>query len=253
MDVLTGGFNQGNLIVTGMIILGLIIGSSKAKMLDSAGVAAATFIGLVVGGMGHWTWLLILLAFLLASHKATKWRFEEKKARNMSESDDGHRGWVNVLANGGLPALVAAMAFFQEDWEFGIWMFSAAVAVATADTFASEIGCLDDNVRMITTLKPCDAGLNGGFSSTGQKAALLGSALIGLLAFIAWYTTNLDSVIIDGIILSLVTCVIGWIGCQVDSILGALFENRGYLTKGGVNTLAITSGMMLMWAWLRFI
>jgi uncharacterized protein (TIGR00297 family) len=145
------------------------------------------------------------------------------------------------------------MAFFQEDWEFGIWMFSAAVAVATADTFASEIGCLDDNVRMITTLKPCDAGLNGGFSSTGQKAALLGSALIGLLAFIAWYTTNLDSVIIDGIILSLVTCVIGWIGCQVDSLLGALFENRGYLTKGGVNTLAITSGMMLMWAWLRFI
>ena len=78
MDVLTGGFNQGNLIVTGIIILGLIIGSSKAKMLDSAGVAAATFIGLVVGGMGHWTWLLILLAFLLASHKATKWRFEEK-------------------------------------------------------------------------------------------------------------------------------------------------------------------------------
>ena len=40
---------------------------------------------------------------------------------------------------------------------------------------------------------------------------------------------------------------------EVDSLLGALFENRGYLTKGGVNTLAITSGMMFMWAWLRFI
>ena len=106
---------------------------------------------------------------------------------------------------------------------------------------------------MITTLKPCEAGLNGGFSSTGQKAALLGSALIGILAFLAWYLTNLDSNISDGIYLSLLTCAIGWIGCQVDSLLGALFENRGYLTKGGVNTLAITSGMMFMWAWLRFI
>ena len=252
MDVLTGGFNEGNLIVTVVIILGLIIGSSKANMLDSAGVAAAAFIGLVVGGMGHWTWLLILLAFLRASHKATKWRFEEKKSRNMSESDDGHRGWVNVLANGGLPAIVAAMAFFQEDWEFGIWMFSAAVAVAAADTFASEIGCLDDNVRMITTLKPCEAGLNGGFSATGQKAALLGSAIIGVLVFFAWYATNFNSNVMDGVYLSILTCIIGWIGCQVDSVLGAVFENRGYLTKGGVNTLAITSGMMLMWAWLRF-
>ena len=219
MDVLTGGFNEGNLIVTIIIILGLIVGSSKAKMLDSAGVAAATFIGLVVGGMGHWTWLLILLAFLLASHKATKWRFEEKKSRNMSESDDGHRGWVNVLANGGLPAIVAGMAFFLEEWEFGIWMFSAAVSVAAADTFASEIGCLDDNVRMITTLKPCEAGLKGGFSATGQKAALVGSALIGILAFLAWYITNLDSDIIDGVYLSIITCIIGWLGCQVDSLL----------------------------------
>jgi uncharacterized protein (TIGR00297 family) len=207
----------------------------------------------VVGVMGHWTWLLILLAFLLASHKATKWRFEEKKIRNMSESDDGHRGWINVLANGGLPAIVAAVAFFQEDWEFGIWVFSAAVAVAAADTFASEIGCLDDNVRMITTLKPCEAGLNGGFSSTGQKAALLGSSMIGVLTFFAWYATNSNSEITDGLYLSIITCIIGWIGCQVDSILGAVFENRGYLNKGGVNALAITSGMVFMWAWIRFI
>jgi len=52
----------------------------------------------------------------------------------------------------------------------------------------------------------------------------------------------------------LLTCaviVIGWIGCQIDSLLGAWFENRGYLTKGGVNALAITSGMLIMFAWLN--
>jgi uncharacterized protein (TIGR00297 family) len=125
-------------------------------------------------------------------------------------------------------------------------MFSAAVAVAASDTFASEIGCLDDNVRMITTFKRCEAGLNGGFSPSGQKAALAGSALIGLLAFPAWYLTTDALVIEDGLMLSVAVLVIGWLGCQMDSLLGAVLENRGFLTKGGVNGISITFGFMLM-------
>ena len=246
MDVLTGGLNQGNLVVTGLIILGLATVSTRAKMLDRAGVLAAAILGLVVGGLGHWTWLLILLGFLLSAHKATKWRFEEKLQRGMSESEDGHRSYGNVIANGGLPGLVAVYAYFTGDWETGLWIFSAAVAVAASDTFASEIGCLDDNVRMITTFKRCEAGLNGGFSPSGQKAALAGSALIGLLAFPAWYLTTDALVIEDGLMLSVAVLVIGWLGCQMDSLLGAVLENRGFLTKGGVNGISITFGFMLM-------
>ena len=170
----------------------------------------------------------------------------------MAESDDGHRGWVNVFANGGIPALIATIAFLNEEWEYGLWMFGAAVSVAAADTFASEFGCLDDNVRMITTLKKCEPGINGGFSKTGQIAAFCGALIIGLMTFSAWYVTNLDEPIGDGISLMLAVIVIGWIGCQIDSFLGAWFENRGYLTKGGVNTLAITSGMLIMFAWLNY-
>ena len=95
MDYLLEGLNQGNLVITSAVMLVLVVASTKARFLDSAGVAAAVFVGLIVGLLGHWTWLLILLAFLVFSHFATKWKFEEKKARNMSESDDGHRGWVN--------------------------------------------------------------------------------------------------------------------------------------------------------------
>jgi len=40
--------------------------------------------------------------------------------------------------------------------------------------------------------------------------------------------------------------VIGWLGCQIDSYLGALLENRGYMSKGGVNASAITGGVLLM-------
>ena len=252
MDYLAEGINQGNLIITTIIMIFLVIASTKARVLDSAGVAAAVLVGLLVGLLGHWTWLLTLLAFLIFSHLATKWKFEEKKARNMSESEDGHRGWINVFANGVIPALIATGAFVTKEWEFGLWMFGAAVSVAAADTFASEFGCLDDNVRMITTLKKCEPGINGGYSKTGQLAALVGALIIGLMTFSAWYATNMDKSIGDGISLMTAVIAIGWIGCQIDSLLGAWFENRGYLTKGGVNALAITSGMIIMFAWLNY-
>lgn len=252
MDYLTEGINQGNLIISCLIIVVLVVGSTKARVLDSSGVAAAVFVGLTVGVLGHWIWLLILLSFLASSHLATKWKFEDKKARNMSESDDGHRSWMNVIANGGIPTLIATLAFLTENWELGIWVFGAAVAVATSDTFASEFGCLDDNVRMITNFKKCEAGINGGFSKTGQLAALLGAAIMSVLTLIAWLATN-DSASMDlGIQNSIAVLIIGFLGCQIDSLLGALFENRGLLTKGGVNALAITSGMLIMWAWLSF-
>ena len=101
-------------------------------------------------------------------------------------------------------------------------MFSAAVAVAASDTFASEIGCMDDNVRMITTFKRCDAGINGGFSPSGQIAALVGSGLIGLLSFPALYLTTGTTDIQIGLTLSGAVIVIGWLGCQMDSLLGAV-------------------------------
>ena len=46
--------------------------------------------------------------------------------------------------------------------------------------------------------------------------------------------------------------VIGWLGCQVDSILGAVLENRGLMNKGTVNAAAITFGIIAMWWYLGF-
>ena len=138
--------------------------------------------------------------------------------------------------------MVAIIAFILDDDENGLWLFSAAVSVAAADTFASEIGCLDDRVRMITTMKKCEAGLNGGFSPNGQIAALVGSTIIAVLAFVS--EQNLE--------LAALVAIIGWLGCQVDSVLGAVLENRGMMTKGTVNAAAITFGIIVMWWHLGF-
>ena len=127
-----------------------------------------------------------------------------------------------------------------DDHENGIWVFSAAVAVAASDTFASEIGCLDDRVRMITTMKKCEAGVNGGFSPNGQLAAAAGSIIIAALTFVAEPSLELAGMV----------ALLGWLGCKVDSVLGAVLENRGLMTKGTVNAAAITSGILIMWIYL---
>jgi len=249
VDFTSGGFVSGNIVVTTLLIVGLVAASLRARILDKNGVIAAALLGFFVGCLGHWTWLLLLLCFLLSSHVATKWRFEEKTERGLNESSDGHRGWINVAANGGMPALVALLAFVLEDWNHGLWMFAAAVAVATSDTWASEIGCLDDRVRMITTLKPCEAGVNGGFSPNGQMAAASGGILIGASALIAGLVMfSLD--LSDGLLLAGVVAGLGFLGCQIDSVLGAVLENRGFLTKGSVNALSIIAGVALMWLYL---
>lgn len=249
MDFASGGFVSGNIIVTSMLIVALVAASLQARILDKNGIIAAALLGFFVGCLGHWTWLLLLLCFLLSSHIATKWRFEEKSERGLNESSDGHRGWINVAANGGMPALVTLIAFLAEDWESGLWLFAAAVAVATSDTWASEIGCLDDRVRMITTLKPCEAGTNGGFSPNGQLAAAAGGILIGvsaLLANIVMFSASVS----EGLACAAIVAGLGFLGCQIDSVLGAVLENRGLLNKGSVNALSIIAGVALMWFYL---
>ena len=68
-----------------------------------------------------------------------------------NEGEDGERDWTNVISNGGVPMLISLYAFITEDWQELLPIFVASVAVATSDTFASEVGCLDKRVYMITT------------------------------------------------------------------------------------------------------
>ena len=54
-------------------------------------------------------------------------------------------------------------------------------------------------------------------------------------------------------LLAIIT-TIGWLGCQVDSVLGALLENKGYIGKHTVNFLATLSGaVMAVYMAFRFL
>ena len=74
---------------------------------------------------------------------------------------------------------------------------------------------------MITTFKPCEQGENGGFSPNGQLAAAVGSSVVAVLTYIAWWLTAPSDVNVNGTQLCVALAVIGWLGCQIDSYLGA--------------------------------
>ena len=221
-----------------ILVSALLLVSKLRDMLDSSGLLAAMVVGLTVSLLGHWTWLVILVVFLFVGSMATKWRFEEKRALSIQESNEGARGWRNVMANGAAASLVAVLAWFGEgDWYF--LAVACSVSVALSDTLASEIGSLDPRTRSIITLKAVPPGTNGGMSPTGTAAALLGALLIAtvavLLAPVYGEPMSVASIFV-------VVTIVGWLGCQVDSILGELLENKGYIGKHTVNFLATLSG-----------
>ncbi|MBK00800.1 MAG: hypothetical protein CMB48_07650 [Euryarchaeota archaeon] len=242
--VLPGGINDStNLQITFGIILVLISLSSITKILDFKGILAAASLGAIIGCLGHWSWLVILLSFLITAHLATKWSWERKTKLRLNESNDGSRGWKNVISNGGIPGAVAIFAFIIQDWTLTLPLYISTVCVASADTWASEFGSLDPRVKLIISNEIVPPGTNGGFSPTGQKAAFVGSFLIGVFGLIfAWLPSEFS--INTCIYWSSISIIAGWLGCQFDSLIGALYENRGWISKGGVNNAAIGFGLL---------
>ena len=238
-------------VISLLLVSLLLLVSMSRDLLDRGGLFAALFVGIVVSLLGHWTWLAVLMTFLIVGSMATKWRFEEKVRISAEEANDGVRGWKNVLANGGMASIVAIVHSSYGGHEWSYLVLCSAISVAASDTLASEIGSLDPRTRIITTLEAVPAGTNGGMSPTGTLAAFYGALLI------ATVSTVLGAINGDGTqpaFLFTTVIVIGWVGCQVDSILGALLENRGYLGKHSVNFLSTFAGAIIaLGAAMRFL
>ena len=225
------------------LILGLLGVCVVTRALDTGGLAAAAIIGSVIGYMGHWTWLALLIFFLLSASLATRWRYDEKKALGFAEANEGSRGWRNALANGGAPAIAVLIHEISGAPGWGAMALSSSVAVALSDTLASEIGVMDSRTRSIITLRSVPTGSNGGMSPLGMLGSITGAIVIAVAA-----AGLMEEYLPEGTFqATVVIAIIGWIGCQIDSIIGELLENRGLLGKHTVNLLATSFGAIAGW------
>lgn len=154
----------------------------RARALSVDGALAAVVVGTVVLGVGGAAWAILLVAFFIASSALTRWRAAAKAAAGEEVVKGGRRDAVQVLANGGVATAIAALHGLRPDLAL-FPAFAGAIAAATADTWATEIGLLSRATpRLITTGRRVPAGTSGGVTLLGTAAALAGGVFIGALA-----------------------------------------------------------------------
>ena len=155
----------------------------RAGALSRNGAMAAMLSGGVIFSLGGVSWAVLLLCFFISSSMLSR-LFTQRKA-DLSEkfSKGTQRDWGQVLANGGLGALLAAATALNPE---AIWpwvAFAGAIAAVNADTWATELGVLNPTPpRLITNGKKVDRGTSGGVSMLGSLASLCGAGLIALCA-----------------------------------------------------------------------
>ena len=160
-------------------------------------------------------------------------RYSKKYKRSLGEYE-GRRTSKNVISNGVVAFFMAAFGGYYLPFVGG---FIGAIATATADTLASEIGVLHQP-RLITTMQKVDPGTDGAVSVLGTAVGMAGAAIIGIAAYLLGVVANPFSAI-------MVSVVSGTVGCFMDSFLGAVFERRDMLTNEHVNLIATITGAIV--------
>jgi len=167
-------------------------------------------------GFGGWKWTLPILCFFVFSSILSK---IGKKAHENIFEKGSRRDHLQVLANGGIPALLMIFEILHPQPAFYIG-YLGALAAATADTWATEIGMrIGQMPRLITSLKSVPAGTSGGITWGGSLGALLGALILALSGI--YFTDAMNSQTWYMIILVTMS---GFVASFIDSLLGATLQ-----------------------------
>jgi len=209
-------------------ILFIIFAYWKSKIDLSALVLSGVVGFVVLFSLGErWSYLWLIMVFFLIGNLVTKYKYSRKESNGVAE---GIRGWENVFGNGGAATIFALLYGITGN---GILLFGflGAMATAAGDTFATEIGeAHEKEPRLITNFKKVKVGTSGAVSAPGLIAALIGAGIVSSTALIL---NQNSSILLIGILA-------GFIGCNVDSLVGATIEKG--LNKHVTNFLGTLSG-----------
>ncbi|MEM4950234.1 MAG: DUF92 domain-containing protein, partial [Thermoplasmatales archaeon] len=225
--------NESNLWLLILIPI-LFYMSLKLKVFSRTGAIASAAVGAIIIIGGGWLYFVMLFLFLGLSYISTLAGFEKKNRRKLQEGISGERGARNVLAAGLIPAAASLLLLWGFSNRTVFFIYMVSLGVILADTAASEIGSLQENTYLILTLKPVETGVNGGVSVLGTTVSLIFPLLFSLIGYTIFGISSFIP-FDDLIYFIILTSLLSFVGSIFDSILGEILENRGYLTKYGVN------------------
>jgi uncharacterized protein (TIGR00297 family) len=205
------------------------LAARRVRALSTDGALVATAVGATVAGSGIRNGVMLVAFFisstLLGRLPATV-RLEQRRGRE--------RDAVQVMANGGVAALMALASSLARDPSRSLLIvgFGGAVATATADTWATEIGsrsCM--RPRSVLTLRPTVPGASGAVTMAGLTASAVGAALIAGLASASFTGTSRHPSR-----RAIPIALGGFTGALVDSVLGATVQEVRFCDACAVET-----------------
>lgn len=210
-------------IALGLLLSGLVgYLAYRRRSLSRSGLVGAVLVGTLIFGLGGWAWGVLLVVFFVSSSALSHFKEARKAALAEKFSKGSQRDLAQVLANGGLGALLAVLSRLRPDpiwW----WAFAGAMATVNADTWSTELGVLSrEPPRLITTGQAVPAGTSGGITSTGSLAALAGSGLVG--AFAAASELAMGTPLLAAGAMVVAAAFSGVPGALLDSFLGATLQ-----------------------------
>jgi len=231
-----------NYLIYIFLAIGVVASIATRKLTPLAAITAG-IVGLLVFEGGGYAGIIMLTVFFILGTIATGWKRKRKQKIGAADAHKAERTAGQVLANGGVAALLGFFGWYAHEYKVLItYMMAGSLAAATADTLSSEIGTIiGRRFYNILSLKPDERGLDGVVSLEGTIVGIIGAAVIAAI-FASSYSWDIGAV---WIILA------GFIGNIVDSVLGATLERRKMMGNNTVNFVNTLSGAVVCWLLFR--
>jgi uncharacterized protein (TIGR00297 family) len=223
----------------------------RLDALNNSGAWAATIVGGLTYGLGGLPAAILLIAFFASSSLLSRAFASRKRKVAATFAKGSRRDWAQVLANGGMGALVLGAGTLGLLSPSVAWAaFAASLATVNADTWATELGVLSRNKpRLITTGDAVAHGTSGGISWLGTGVAFLAALLIGVLA---WLVVRPSFIALIPVI-----ALAGVLGSLIDSYLGASVQAIYYCPRckketerDNVHTCGTKTTFRRGWQWM---
>lgn len=213
----------------------------RARSLTGGGALAATAVGTAVAAALGPAGLAILAAFFIPSSLLS--RLLPPAASGDAKGD--RRDAAQVLANGGAAAAAALLEFCRPG--LGLWSAAAALAAASADTWATTVGLWSGRApRSILDGSAVAPGASGGVTLPGTAGGVLGALAVGV-------TVGMTGA---GPRAAAAATLLGAAWMLGDSILGAAVQARfhcpacGLPTERPIHRCGVPAAHTGGWRWL---
>lgn len=220
------------LIYTGILLFIAVI-ALRRRWLTLSGTIGAFALGFIVLYFGGFSAFSLFFFFFFSCSVLSK----IKRSCNKREKKGSRRDLMQVIANG-LPAVTAL--FLSRSHSFymtALVGYSASLAEAAADTFASTFGIMSrrDPVSILTFTR-VPKGISGGVTVLGSVMGLVGAVLMAALHMAVINPDSGEALVIAGT---------GFLGCLMDSVLGASFQEHFESADGSLTEKEYENGEKL--------